>query len=88
MKLVLLGPRNAGLANSTKHKPSDGGRRKGRAGSGGEEEGGGGGGAVSELLGRGGEGVWAGVSSEAEVRLQALAECFARAVLLADVPSG
>lgn len=28
MKLVLLGPRNAGLANSTKHKPSDGGRRR------------------------------------------------------------
>ena len=30
MKLVVLGPRNAGLANSTQHKPSDGGRRKGR----------------------------------------------------------
>jgi len=30
VKLVVLGPRNAGLANSTQHKPSDGGRRKGR----------------------------------------------------------
>lgn len=30
MKLVVLGPRNAGLANSTQHKPSEGGRRKDR----------------------------------------------------------
>jgi hypothetical protein len=51
---VVLGPRNAGLANSTKHKPSDGGR----VGDGGEDDGGsggGGGGSVSELLCRGGE---------------------------------
>ena len=57
MKLVVLGPRNAGLANSTQHKPSDGGR----AGDGGEDDGGRGGGAVNELLGRGGEVVWAAV---------------------------
>ena len=30
VKLVVLGPRNAGLANSRQHKPSYGGRRKGR----------------------------------------------------------
>jgi len=58
VKLVVLGPRNAGLANSTQHKPSDGGR----AGDCGEDDGGsggGGGGAVNELLGHGGEVVWA-----------------------------
>ena len=62
MKLVVLGPRNAGLANSTKHKPSDGGR----AGDCGEDDGGSGkwcwagrSGAISGMLGRGGEVVWA-----------------------------
>jgi hypothetical protein len=29
LEQVVLGPRNAGLANSTQHKPSDGGRAEG-----------------------------------------------------------
>ena len=52
LEQVVLGPRNAGLANSTKHKPSGGGRA-GDGGTGSQR--GSGCGKVSEVLDRGGE---------------------------------